>query len=233
MTSQKQFEANGRNALRSTGPKSTHGKRRSRRNALRHGLTAETIVEAFENPKHYKKFQAAIVSDYAPHSTVEYELVLRVASLLWRLRRATLVETGLFEIQATIPLSRPSERSFAAEDRAEYGRVHPLLIQSAQSQPAALPQATNKMNASTQEFSGYNVSASWQVAQCYLRLNNLDNAVFERIGHYEARLWRQLAQTLMMLDLMKRSMPLARSELSRRVRKFRASFDESRLTRFD
>jgi hypothetical protein len=31
---------------------------------------------------------------------VERELVLRLASLLWRLRRATAMETGLFEIQA-------------------------------------------------------------------------------------------------------------------------------------
>src|SRR5712691_9459510 len=108
MTSPKQFEANRRNALLSTGPKSTQGKRRSRRNALRHGLAAETVVEAFEDPRHYKKFQAAIVSDYEPRSTVEHELVLRIASLLWRLRRATSVETGLLEIEATIPHPRPS-----------------------------------------------------------------------------------------------------------------------------
>jgi hypothetical protein len=31
---------------------------------------------------------------------VERELVLRLASILWRLRRATTMETGLFEIQA-------------------------------------------------------------------------------------------------------------------------------------
>jgi len=31
---------------------------------------------------------------------VERELVLRLASLLWRLRRATTMETGLFEVHA-------------------------------------------------------------------------------------------------------------------------------------
>jgi hypothetical protein len=31
---------------------------------------------------------------------VERELVLRLASILWQLRRATAMETGLFEIQA-------------------------------------------------------------------------------------------------------------------------------------
>jgi hypothetical protein len=44
--------------------------------------------------------RAAITTDYDAQSAVEWELVLRLASLLWRLRRATTMETGLFEIQA-------------------------------------------------------------------------------------------------------------------------------------
>jgi len=44
MTSLKQIEANRRNALKSTGPRSENGKQRSRRNAVRHGLTAETTI---------------------------------------------------------------------------------------------------------------------------------------------------------------------------------------------
>jgi hypothetical protein len=34
---------------------------------------------------------------------------------------------------------------------------------------------------------------------CFLRLANLDNGVFERLGRYEASLWRQIAQTLFAL----------------------------------
>jgi hypothetical protein len=44
MTSLKQVEANRRNAARSTGPTSEQGKQRSRCNAVRHGLTAETVI---------------------------------------------------------------------------------------------------------------------------------------------------------------------------------------------
>src|SRR5215210_4125858 len=100
MTSFKQFEANRRNALQSTGPTSPEGKQRSRCNALRHGLTAETVIGALENAEDYKAFETAITADYDAQSAVERELVLRLASLLWRLRRATKTETGLFEIQA-------------------------------------------------------------------------------------------------------------------------------------
>src|SRR5215472_11943744 len=100
MTSVKQFEANRRNALKSTGPKTEAGKWTSRCNAVRHGLTAETVIGALEDAEDYKAVELAITADYDAQSAVERELVLRLASLLWRLRRATIIETGLFEIQA-------------------------------------------------------------------------------------------------------------------------------------
>ena len=100
MTSFRQIEANRRNARKSTGPVTEDGKRRSRCNAVRHGLTAETVIGALEDAEDYQAFQAAIMADYDAQSAVERELVLRLASLLWRLRRATTIETGLFEMQA-------------------------------------------------------------------------------------------------------------------------------------
>ena len=100
MTSFRQIEANRRNAGKSTGPITEEGKQRSRCNAVRHGLTAETVIGALEDAEDYKAFEAAIIADYDVQSAVERELVLRLASLLWRLRRATTMETGLFEIQA-------------------------------------------------------------------------------------------------------------------------------------
>src|SRR6202048_2817438 len=100
MTSYRQIEANRRNALKSTGPKTETGKQMSRRNAVRHGLTAETVIGALEYAEDYKAFETAVTADYDAQSAVERELVLRLASLLWRLRRATTMETGLFEIQA-------------------------------------------------------------------------------------------------------------------------------------
>src|ERR1700683_1486476 len=100
MTSFKQIEANRRNAQRSTGPITEGGKLQPRRNAVRHGLTAETVIGALEDADNYKAFEAAIIADYDAQSAVERELVLRLASLLWRLRPAPPNRTGLFEIEA-------------------------------------------------------------------------------------------------------------------------------------
>src|SRR6476620_425729 len=100
MSSLRQIEANRRNAGLSTGPVTEEGKRKSRQNALRHGLTAETVIDALADAEDYAGFEMAVTADYDAQSAVERELVLRLASLLWRLRRATAIESGLFKIQA-------------------------------------------------------------------------------------------------------------------------------------
>src|SRR6516165_443422 len=100
MNSFRQIEANRRNARLSTGPVTEEGKSRSRRNAVRHGLTAETVIDALEDTDDYAAFEMAVTADHDAQSVVKRELVLRLASLLWRLRRATTTETGLFKLQA-------------------------------------------------------------------------------------------------------------------------------------
>jgi hypothetical protein len=57
MTSVRQIEANRRNAQLSTGPVTEEGKRRSRQNAVRHGVTAETVIDALEDAEDYRAFE--------------------------------------------------------------------------------------------------------------------------------------------------------------------------------
>ena len=81
MTTAKQFAANLENGKKSTGPKTEAGKRRSRRNAFRHGLTAETVIEILEDRAGYKALASRIHADYRPASNFELELVARLVSL--------------------------------------------------------------------------------------------------------------------------------------------------------
>jgi hypothetical protein len=106
MTSVKQIEANRRNALKSAGPTTEAGKERSRRNAVRHGLTAETVIEPLEDAEDYKAFEISITSAFDAQTAVERELVLRLASAMWRLRRSTAIETGLLQISERAPVPR-------------------------------------------------------------------------------------------------------------------------------
>ena len=66
MSSFRQITANQRNALKSTGPTTPEGKQSSRCNALRHGLTAETVIP-FEDAEDYQAFEAAVIGDYDAH----------------------------------------------------------------------------------------------------------------------------------------------------------------------
>src|SRR5688500_14060020 len=102
MTSIKQILANRINAQKSTGPRTLEGKQQSRCNALRHGLTAETVITALESAADYRAFEASILAEHNPRTMTERELVTRLASLLWRLRRSTSIETGLFQMEAEL-----------------------------------------------------------------------------------------------------------------------------------
>ena len=102
MTLFRQMEANRRNALKSTGPTTDAGKQRSRRNAICHGLTAETVIPSLEDEEDYKSFELSVTSGFDAPTAVERELVLRLASLLWRLRSATAIDTGLLQLQSEI-----------------------------------------------------------------------------------------------------------------------------------
>jgi hypothetical protein len=59
MTSSRQIEANRRNASKSTGPTTEQGTQRSCCNAVRHGLTAETVIGALEDAKDYRAFRGS------------------------------------------------------------------------------------------------------------------------------------------------------------------------------
>jgi hypothetical protein len=64
------------------GPKTDLGKQRASQNAVRHGLTAETVIIPIEDPDDYQAFEQAVTADYEAETAVKRELVLRLASLL-------------------------------------------------------------------------------------------------------------------------------------------------------
>jgi len=201
MTSLRQLEANRRNALASTGPKTENGKQQSRRNALNHGLTAETVIEPLENPEDYRAFEEAIVAEYLPQMPVERELVHRLASLFWRLRRATSIETGLLRLQSEILQGFRSSRQKRIE-------TEPGEREGAES----FGTFRGADRAGTQNTPAFPGESPWtqpadparDIAISFLRLANLDSEIVDRLSRYESGLWRQLVQTIFALQTLKR-----------------------------
>jgi hypothetical protein len=217
MTSYRQINANRRNAFKSTGPKTEAGKQVSRCNAVRHGLTAETVIGALEDAEDYRGFEAAITADYDAQSAVERELVLRLSSLLWRLRRATTIETGLFEIQADHLSNFRKTHQISSPSREI---VYALFNSSADRQAASdgLANVTATRPASGLASAQSQVVPDIELARCFLRLCNLPNYALDRLSRYEAILWRQAGQILYALDNLDRRKPQERMRFPRGLR---------------
>jgi hypothetical protein len=203
MTSFRQIEANRHNALKSTGPRTEKGKQHSRRNALRHGFTAETVIEPLESPEEYRALEEAIVSEYLPQTPVEQELVHRLASLFWRLRRATSIETGLLRMQSEIVHAFRSSRQNAATPSPEEEAPWALPGTGAAISEDVVYDENGEQELHPRD-GPHAASAPRDVAISFLRLANLDNDIVDRLSRYEAALWRQLAQTLFTLQALKR-----------------------------
>ena len=97
MATQRQIEANRRNARSSTGPKTETGKAASSANALSHGLTAaDNVVLPEEDPDDFERLREGVIAELAPTGALQEVLAHRVAVLLWRLDRVARLEAELF-----------------------------------------------------------------------------------------------------------------------------------------
>ena len=187
MSSLKQIEANRRNALKSTGPTTDEGKERSRCNAVRHGLTAETIIAGLEDAADYQAFETAVISDYDAQTAVERELVLRLASVLWRLRRATGIESGIFESVVEGSSKEDDPLSGGSQVTPATDRLYVVT--------AILPR-----DARVQQ----DVPLKTAIADRFLRLAELPTFPLDRLSRYEHLLWRQARQLVITIESLQR-----------------------------
>jgi hypothetical protein len=200
MTSFRQIEANRRNACLSTGPVTDEGKRRSRQNAIRHGLTAETVIDGLEDAGDYAAFEMAVTADFDAQSAIERELVLRLASLLWRLRRATTIESGLFKIQAE-SLPRLRRRRDCYRKRQNISDFMDRTATDTKDEiswdckartnetPAPTAKPPHQLDNLTRSFAG---------------LTHSPACLLDKLSRYEVRLWRQASQILLTLQCLDR-----------------------------
>jgi hypothetical protein len=89
---------NRRNAARSTGPVTPEGKRRSSLNALRHGLTSQTVVLPEDDLAAYQEHCAQFHAELKPQGLLETKAVQTIADTYWRLDRIRAMENNLFSL---------------------------------------------------------------------------------------------------------------------------------------
>jgi hypothetical protein len=97
MTSEKQVEANRRNATLSTGPTSMGGQGRASQNAAKHGLTAEKIVLKDESAAKFEELRQGFIHELKPEGDIEACLAERIVICEWRLLRVPKYEASMVE----------------------------------------------------------------------------------------------------------------------------------------
>lgn len=133
MATQAQISANRRNAAASTGPRTSEGKAASSRNALKHGLTSETPLLPHEDATAYDALVGEIYQEISPKTSLDAILTLRLANLIWRLRRiatfeAALVAWTLEQQQATFGDVRSDAGAVGAAATLKLGRCLAALF---------------------------------------------------------------------------------------------------------
>ncbi|MCK5126186.1 MAG: hypothetical protein KAR42_08010 [candidate division Zixibacteria bacterium] len=93
----KQIEANRKNALKSTGPKTPEGKDIASQNATRHGLYSNRIIiqspHYREDPITYEALDKIVNKSLKPESHTQMLLADEIINNLWRSRRAMSIKT--------------------------------------------------------------------------------------------------------------------------------------------
>jgi len=123
MLSEKQLEANRRNAQKSTGPKTTEGKSNSSRNNLRHGLTGQISLLPTEDREAHDAFCNELIQSFAPETPMETQLAQSIAEDSWRLNRAVAIENNMFALghqheRREIQIALADARTFLAQAAA-------------------------------------------------------------------------------------------------------------------
>lgn len=114
MTTQKQIDANRRNAQKSTGPRTAEGKAAVAQNALKHGLRADKPEMPEAEWEGFDRFFKATFEHFKPEGYMEETLTERIAVANWRLKRAVRIESEMIDYQFTL----------ARNLRAIYPRAH-------------------------------------------------------------------------------------------------------------
>jgi hypothetical protein len=142
-------------------------------------------------------------------SAVERELVLRLASLLWRLRRASAFESGLFKIQAR-HLLQSRQRRLAHQKRQN---IIDDIYRDAVGTETDTRQNEDEAAASLDIGSQPTVETAQQsddLTHSFMRLCNLPACPLDRLSRYEATLWCQACQILFTLQCLNHRKPWER-----------------------
>ncbi len=98
MATEAQLAANRQNAQLSSGPVSPEGKNRSSHNAVKTGLTGQTVLLPSDSVEAYQAHVARLQKQFEPATGEERTLLQAIADTEWRLIRIPSLEAGILAV---------------------------------------------------------------------------------------------------------------------------------------
>jgi hypothetical protein len=119
----------------STGPRTEEGKAISSLNAVKHGLTAVTVLLPGEDAAAYQTLYNGMLQDFDPITTTETALLQELIDVQWRLRRASAFETRVLSfdtpdmkaLNSMSLIAARLKRQFSATLK-EFNEMHPVNV---------------------------------------------------------------------------------------------------------
>jgi hypothetical protein len=103
---------------KTTGPRTSAGKERSKHNAFKHGIFSTVIVLNNESQQEYDSLLLGLQDDLNPQGMLEHILVEKLATLTWRLRRLLIAERA--EIQNGADFLECDKKELVIEEAREF-----------------------------------------------------------------------------------------------------------------
>jgi hypothetical protein len=89
-------EINRANAQKSTGPKTTEGKRQSCMNAFKHGLTGQKLILQPDELEAYNRLTNSLLAETNPKTALEHQIAQKIIDSHFRLNRLAGIENNIF-----------------------------------------------------------------------------------------------------------------------------------------
>jgi hypothetical protein len=161
MSSVLQQEANSKNALLSTGPKTPEGKAIAAQNARKHGLSAKHLIIAEDEREEFNHLISSLSEELQPAGTLEQLIFNDLVRAAWDKERCRKLEASLFKESGIDPLldepaGKRLDRIMRYQSRADRNfyrslkELRGLQKSRAGQEPAAETEPTPKLTKRTQ-----------------------------------------------------------------------------------
>jgi hypothetical protein len=192
MTSDKQAQANRRNALKSTGPKTPEGKAAVRQNATKHGLLSQDVLLPEEDAAALEELGERLRAELQPVGELEGMLVDRIIAAYWRLRRLGRVEAGIFAWELYGELAERARQEARAHEKTGLDQLRektslPSVILNQRKHKDALSKA--------KEMESMRDAETATLGRTFIRDSETVNA-FSKLSRYETAIERSLYKAL-------------------------------------